>query len=182
MILVDYSIEDAELFQLLKRQCLHKAFPEFKYLVDTRIKDKREDIFLKHDEDGCKLLHYAAQGGCILILDEILRVSKIKLANIHKHTCIRGQNALHFAVKYNKTDMAIHLFKKSPSLNKYKQRNNSVQAFAPVHWVAWHCNIFLLDQLKKEGVDIWIQTKNGLNVLDIACMSTFSEEVLFTFA
>lgn len=176
MILVDYSIEDAELFQLLKRQCLHKAFPEFKYLVDTRIKDKREDIFLKHDEDGCKLLHYAAQGGCILILDEILRVSKIKLANIHKHTCIRGQNALHFAVKYNKTDMAIHLFKKSPSLNKYKQRNNSVQAFAPVHWVAWHCNIFLLDQLKKEGVDIWIQTKNGLNVLDIACISTFSEE------
>lgn len=95
LILVDYSIEDAELFQLLKRQCLHKAFPEFKYLLDTRIKDKTKDIFLKHDEDGCKLLHYAAQGGCILILDEILRVSKIKLANIHKHTCIRGQNALH---------------------------------------------------------------------------------------
>lgn len=34
----------------------------------------------------------------------------------------------------------------------------------------------LLDQFKKEGVDIWIQTTNGLNVLDIACMSTFSEE------
>lgn len=76
----------------------------------TRIIDKREDIFLKHDEDGCKLLHYAAQGGCIVILDEILRVSKIKLAKIHNHTCIRGQNALHFAVKYNKTDMAVHLF------------------------------------------------------------------------
>lgn len=82
LILVNYSIEDAELFQLLKRQCLHKAFREFKYLVYTRIIDKREDIFLKHDEDGCKLLHYAAQGGCIVILDEILRVSKIKLAKI----------------------------------------------------------------------------------------------------
>lgn len=94
---------------------------------------------------------------------------------MHNHTCIRGQNALHYAVKYNKTDMAVHLFKKSPSLNKYKQQN-SVEAFAPVHLVAWHCNIFLLDQFKKEGVDIWIQTTNGLNVLDIACMSTFSEE------
>lgn len=93
-------------------------------------------------------MHYAAQGGCIVILEEILRVSKIKLAKIHKHTCIRGQNALHFAVGYNKTDMAVHLFKKSLSLNKYKQQN-SVEAFAPVHWVAWHCNIFLLDQFKK---------------------------------
>lgn len=65
--------------QLLIRQCLHKAFREFKYLVDTRIIDKREDSFLKHDEDECKSLHYAAQGGCIVILDEILRVSKIKL-------------------------------------------------------------------------------------------------------
>lgn len=82
---------------------------------------------------------------------------------------------MHFAVKYNKTGMAVHFFKKSPSLNKYKQQI-CVEAFAPVHWVALHCNIFLLDQFKKEGVDIWIQTTNGLNVLDIAFMSTFSEE------
>lgn len=62
LILIDYTIEDAELFQLLERQCLHRAFPESKYLVDTRVKSKREYIFQPHDENGCTLLHYAAQG------------------------------------------------------------------------------------------------------------------------
>lgn len=172
--LVDYTIEDAELFQLLKRQCLHKAFPEFKYLVDTRISDERKYIFKQHDENGCSLLHYAAQGGCIVILDEVLRVSEITSNDIHEHTCIRGQNALHFAIKYNNTYMAVHLFENYPSLNNYDQ--NSDGAFAPIHWVAWHCNIFLLDQLKRKGVDIWAKTKNGLNILDIACMAHLSEE------
>lgn len=171
--LVDYTIEEAELFELLKRQCLHKALPEFKYLVNTRIKDKR--IFKQRDENGCSLLHYAAQGGCIVILDEVLRVAEISSDEIHENTCIRGQNVLHFAIKYNNTKLAVHLFQNYPSLNNCFNQD-SVGAFAPIHWVAWHCNIFLLEELKETGVDIWAQTKNGLNILDIACMTKLSEK------
>lgn len=32
-----------------------------------------------------------------------------------------------------------------------------------------------MQQLKDAGVDIWIKTKNGLNILDIACASKSSE-------
>lgn len=171
MTLVNYTIEDAELFQLLERQCLHKAFPEFKYLVDTRVKSKREYIFRKHDENGCTLLHYAAQGGSIVILEYILENVS---CDILEQTCIRRQNALHFATKYNKTDMAAYLIKKYPALNNFNHQVNN-GAFAPVHWVAWHGNQLLLKQLKDAGVNIWIKTKNGLNILDIACMAKLSE-------
>lgn len=177
LTLVDYTIEDAELFQLLKRQCLHEAFPEFKYLVDSRIRDKREYIFKQHDENGCSLLHYAAQGGSIVILEEIIHMPRIDSADILKHTCIRGENALHFAIKYNRIDMAVHLFQKYPSLNNYSHQNSGNKgAFAPVHWVAWLGDIFLLDELLKKKFDIWIKTKNGLNILDIACMAKSSEK------
>lgn len=176
LTLVNYTIEDAELFQLLKRQCLHEAFPEFRYLIKTRVTDKRECILEKHDENGCTLLHYAAEGGNIVILELILDMLKTKADEILQHTCIRGQNALHVAIKYKKEGMAVHLIRKYPSLYNFNQ-NKNVGAFAPVHWVAWHGNQRLLHQLEEQtGVDIWIKTKNGLNILDIACMAKSTEE------
>lgn len=166
LTLVDYTFEDAELFILLKRQCLHQAFREFKYLVDTRVKDKKEYIFKQRDENGCILLHYAAQGGSIVILEYIINKAP---PDIIQYTCIRGQNALHFAMKDNKTDMFMHL------INKYKNEFESIGAFAPVHWVAWQTKVWLLDVLEKD-FDIFIKTRNGLNILDIACMTKISTE------
>lgn len=185
LTLVDYTIEDAELFILLKRQCLHQAYCEFIYLVNSRVKGKKEDIFRQRDENGCILLHYAAQGGSIAILDTILEnVSE----DILKFTCIRGQNALHFAIRNDRTDMTIHLIKiYSKSLNRYDEKEKIEErqttdtrftsgVFAPVHLVAWQGNLRLLQEFKNAKFDISIKTKNGLNILDVACLTKLSNE------
>lgn len=183
--LVDYTLEDAELFILLKRQCLHQAYYEFIYLVNSRVKGEKDYIFTQRDENGCVLLHYAAHGGSTVILDTILEnVSE----DILQYTCIRGQNALHFAIRNNRTDMTIHLIKKySKTLNKYDEKEKIKQSqttdtnftngvFAPVHWVAWQGKSSLLQEFKDANFDISIKTRSGLNILDIACLTKLSDE------
>lgn len=183
--LVDYTIEDAELFILLKRQCLHQAYYEFIYLVNSRVIGKKEYIFTQRDENECILLHYAAQGGSTVILDTILEnVSE----DILQCTCIRGQNALHFAIRNNRTDMTIHLIKKySKTLNKFDEKDKIKQSqttdthftngvFAPIHWAAWQGKSSLLQEFKNANFDISIKTRSGLNILDIACLTKLSDE------
>lgn len=183
--LVDYTLEDAELFILLKRQCLHQAYYEFIYLVNTRVKGEKDYIFTKRDENGCILLHYAAQGGSTVILDTILEnVSE----DILQCTCIRGQNALHFAIRNDRTDMTIHLikiysktFNKNDGKEKIKQSqttdtNFTNGVFAPVHWVAWQGKSGLLQEFKNANFDISLKTKSGLNILDVACLTKLSDE------
>lgn len=183
--LVDYTIEDAELFILLKRQCLHQAYYEFIYLVNSRVKGEKDYIFTQRDENGCVLLHYAAHGGSTVILDTILEnVSE----DILHCTCIRGQNALHFAIRNNRTDMTIHLIKKySKTLNKFDEKDKIKQSqttdthftngvFAPIHWAAWQGKSSLLQEFKNANFDISIKTRSGLNILDIACLTKLSDE------
>lgn len=167
LTLVDYTFEDAELFVLLKRYCLLQAYREFQYVVETRVDKKREYIFEQRDENGCILMHYAAQGGSTVILDFIIKKTS---PDILQNTCIRGQNALHFAMKDNKTDMFMHL------INNYKNQFQSSGSFSPVHWVAWQGEVWLLDSLEKQGFDIFIKTRNGLNILDIACLTKISTQ------
>lgn len=70
MTSVTFTIEDAEIFKLLKRQCLNGTLSVFHYLVGSRVKSKRKNhIFKQCDDKGCILLHYAAQGGSLLIVD-----------------------------------------------------------------------------------------------------------------
>lgn len=183
--LVDYTLEDAELFILLKRQCLHQAYYEFIYLVNTRVKGEKDYIFTKRDENGCILLHYAAQGGSTVILDTILEnVSE----DILQCTCIRGQNALHFAIRNDRTDMTIHLIKiYSKTFNKYDGKEKIKQSqttdtnftngvFAPVHSVAWRGKLSLLQEFKNANFDISLETKSGLNILHVACLTKLSDE------
>lgn len=185
LTLVDYTIEDAELFILLKRQCLHHAYCEFIYLVNSRVRGKKEYIFTQRDENGCILLHYAAQGGSTAILDTILEIVS---EDILQCTCIRGQNALHFAIRSNRTDMTIHLIKiYSKSLERYDEKKKIEQSqttdthftsgvFAPVHWVAWQGKVRMLREFKHANFDISIKTKSGLNILDVACLAKLSNE------
>lgn len=141
LTLVDYTFEDAELFILLKRYCLLQAYREFKYVVETRVDKKREYIFKQRDENGCILLHYAAQGGSTVILDIIIKKTS---PDFLQNTCIRGQNALHFAMRDNKTEMFMYL------INKYKNQFQSSGPFSPVHWVAWQGKVWLLDSLENK--------------------------------
>lgn len=186
MTSVDYTIEDGQLFQLLKRQCLHGVLSGFKYLVDSRVHPKeKEYIFKQRDENGCILLHYAACGGNILILDEILQIASDKVL---EYKCARGQNALHFAIKYKQKDMTDHLIKKysllsttisenmySTDSNTSNHDNNMVEKIAIVHWVAWLGDVRLLASLKQYNFDISLKTRNGLSILDLACMKKETE-------
>lgn len=185
LTLVDYTIEDAELFILLKRQCLHQAYCEFIYLVNSRVKGNKEYIFTQRDENGCILLHYAAQGGSTAIVDNILEIVS---EDILQCTCIRGQNVLHFAIRNDRTDMIIHLIKiYSKSLKRYDEKEKIEQSqttdthfttgvFAPVHWVAWQGKLRMLQIFKHANFDISIKTKSGLNILDVACLTKLSNE------
>lgn len=184
LISVDYTIEDGQLFQLLKRQCLHGVLSGFKYLVDTRVYQK-EYIFKQRDENGCILLHYAACGGNILILNEILKIASEKVL---EYKCIRGQDALHFAIRYKQKDMTDYLIQKYSLLSTTIQENmhatnsntsnydnNMFEMFAIVHWVAWLGDVRLLASLKQNNFDISLKTRNGLNILDLACMKKETE-------
>lgn len=158
MTLVDYTFEDEQLFNLLKRQYRHRVPSEFEYLVNTRVTpNKKEYIFEQRDENGCILLHYAAQGGNTLILDEILTSYKI----LNKK-CIRGQSALHFAIKQQQTDMIEHLIeihseKRNPDEEKtpiHKETKTDCDIvrgeFSPVHLAAWFDNTRLLKITKRK--------------------------------
>lgn len=184
MTLVDFTIEDEQLFILLKRQCLHGAPSEFEYLVKTRVTPKKKEyIFAQRDENGCILLHYAAQGGNTIILNEILRMTSYKIL---ENKCIRGQCALHFAIKHKKKDMTDHLIKLHSEKKKQdaKTTTNHQETecdivggeFSPVHLAAWFGDTRLLTSLMENGFDFLTKTRNGLNILDIACMKNLCEE------
>lgn len=191
MTLVDYTFEDEQLFNLLKRQCLHGVPSEFEYLVNTRVTpNKKEYIFKQCDENGCILLHYAAQGGNTIILDEILRITSHKILN---KKCIRGQSALHFAIKHQQTDMIEHLIKlhsekrnrdeKKTPIHKETEADCDIVRgeFSPVHLAAWFGNTRLLTRLMENGFDFLAKTRNGLNILDIACMQNLCEESIVQY-
>lgn len=173
MTLVDFTIEDEQLFNLLKRQCLHGVYSEFEYLMRTRVKKyDKEYIFEQRDENGCILLHYAAQGGNTIILDDILDTLEKKCPNVNflEEKCIRGQCALHFAIKHQHKNMIDHIIK-FPS-----DKKNQNAEFSPVHLAAWFGDTRLLTTLMKKGFIINRKTRNGLNILDIACMQTLYED------
>uniref|UniRef100_A0A8W8M038 Uncharacterized protein n=1 Tax=Magallana gigas TaxID=29159 RepID=A0A8W8M038_MAGGI len=177
------------LFDLLKRQCLHGVYSEFEYLMRTRVKNnKKEYIFEQRDKNGCILLHYAAQGGNTIILDDILEILEKKCPNILEEKCIRGQCALHFAIKHEQKNMIDHLIKLRLHSDKKNQNAESTAThqesemdtvrgeFSPVHLAAWFGDTQLLTTLMKNGFEINRKTRNGLNILDIACMKQLCGE------
>ncbi|XP_061178979.1 serine/threonine-protein phosphatase 6 regulatory ankyrin repeat subunit A-like isoform X2 [Saccostrea echinata] len=182
-IFVDFTVEDAQLFDLLKRQCLNGVYVGFKYLVESKvIPRKKNEIFHQHDAHGCTLLHYAAQGGSITIIEKILTTDpEAKLQN----ESYRGQNALHFAIKYKQKELSEYLitqhgkkfikksmveFDHSKVKEDRKIASNGTGEFEPFHWIAWNGDLRILEVLKEADVDLTRLTRNGLGILDIACM------------
>lgn len=189
MIFTSFTIEDTDLFRLLKQKCIIGSHPGFQYLVESRVKpNKKMDIFKQSDENGCFLIHFAAQGGSIAILDDIVEYGS---SDLLRRKCIRGQLALHFAVKSWKYNMVGYLIKKmkhneetkkegttsqeTTDLRTNKQAtnddNHTLGNFPPVFLVSWIGGGRLLFTLKEAGFDMLARTKTGLNILHIACMS-----------
>jgi ankyrin len=181
-MLADYAIQDSELFQLLKSQCLNGVDVGFQYLVEKRIISKgKKGIFRQRDENGCTLLHYAAQGGSIQILEAILR-SGISNLNVK---CYRGQTVLHYAIRHKQKDMSEYLithytddlveeFTRSSEDERLETRS-SKEFFDPLHWVAWNGDKKFLQILKKAKINFRRLTRNGLSILDIACLRNESD-------
>ncbi|XP_062602684.1 putative ankyrin repeat protein RF_0381 [Saccostrea cucullata] len=169
VIFVDFAVEDSEIFFLLKRQCKNGVLRGFSYLNETRIKKKKKHkIFCQRDEVGCTLLHYAAQGGSIAILKEIIKTNSEVEIDIK---CFHGQTVLGYAIKYQQKDMCEFL------IIEYKDLllDNSIstctcQGIKPIHWAAWHGDLSILCFLRQNNVHLNAKTKNGLNILDIAVM------------
>lgn len=88
--------------------------------MNTRVlSEKKNYIFEQRDENGCILLHYAAQGGDTEILDVILENAP-KKTGILEYKCIRGQCALHYAIRYEKKNMIYHLIRKHSKIQNTK--------------------------------------------------------------
>ncbi|XP_062610256.1 uncharacterized protein LOC134272038 [Saccostrea cucullata] len=167
-IFVDFTVEDSELFILLKRQCVNGVLVGFQYLNKTRVKDRgKHKILCQRDEDGCTLLHYAAQGGSIAILEEIMQTNSEVKIDIK---CFRGQTVLDYAIKNEQKDMSEFLITKHKELLL-----DTCQGIKPIHWVAWHGDLNMFYFLRQNDVDLNIKTKNGLNILDIAIMRNKDE-------
>lgn len=189
MTLVDFTIEDEQLFNLLKRQCLHGVYSAFEHLMRTRVKKSdKEYIFEQRDKNGCILLHYAAQGGNTIILDVILVILEKKCPNVNflEEKCIRGQCALHFAIKHQHKNMIDHIIKlhsdkrnqnaESTATHQESEIDTVRGEFSPVHLAAWFGDTQLLTTLMENGFEINRKTRNGLSILDIACMKQLCGE------
>ncbi|XP_062610267.1 uncharacterized protein LOC134272048 [Saccostrea cucullata] len=185
MILTEISIEDEDLFQLLKRQCLNGEQLGFSYLIDGRVKTLgKRDLLFQRDESGCTLLHYAARGGSIPILDEILKLYQEKNVDFMVK-CYQSKTILDYALQYNCDDETAKfiigkLAKPMKEAMKLKRNQNTeyhdpivanVALFAPFHLIAWKGNLELLDTIKTVYDNVTAKTKSGLDILSIGCLA-----------
>ena len=105
----EHWLEDIELLRLLRRHCLQGAFENFNYLLRTRIlkrKDSLKKILESRDRDGRSLMHYAAKGGSVDILEKLMEhCSDRKLDEEDR----LGHTLLHIACKYGTDDICTFL-------------------------------------------------------------------------
>nr|XP_022300024.1 uncharacterized protein LOC111108435 isoform X1 [Crassostrea virginica]XP_022300025.1 uncharacterized protein LOC111108435 isoform X2 [Crassostrea virginica] len=161
---------DMELLLLLRRHCVDGASENFTYLFERKILKnvtKSLRIIESRDNNGCTLLHYAAKGGSKDILETLLK-------HCTEHTIYDtdhfGHTVLHFACKYGKYDLCAYIL----SDDTYCQRlltKTSHDDWNAAHFTAVSGNVELFKLLHGKGeIDMQSETKNGLNILHIACM------------
>lgn len=170
----EHTFEDISLLQLLREHCLLGAFENFDYLLKARILDKNDQSLLKileaRDKDGRTLLHHAAEGGSKDIFKSLRKVCpQLSVAD----TAAYGYTVLHLACKKGKYDMCAFLL----SDNNYKDLlgKESNQGWNAAHFAAVGGSVKILNLLYDKKLNITSNTKNGLNILDIACIYNHAE-------
>ena len=162
----EHLLEDIELLRQLRRHCLHGAFENFNYLLRTKINDSLKKILESRDRDGRSLMHYAAKGGSVDILEMLMEhCSDRKLDEQDR----LGHTPLHIACKYGRNDICTFLL----SREDYKQSQidkTTEHLWNAAHFAAAGGNnkIFKFLLTKKFAMDS--KTLNGLNMLHIACI------------
>ena len=119
------------------------------------------------DKDRCSLLHDAAKGGSVDILETLLKHCSERNLNDRDHL---DHTLLHIACKHGRYDMCAFL------LSKEDYRKSQMNIKSKHHWNAAHftaeCGNYRIFELlrTKKFDDIKSETANGLNILDIACI------------
>lgn len=172
--------EDIYLSLLMRRHCRKGAFKNFNYLLKTRILDKDDKninkILTSRDKNGYTLLHCAAEGGSVRIFEALMKAIKEKqvikakyLNNYVGVTTHCGKTVLHLACKYSRYHLCSYL------LSRDEYKNNTLTQKTSSNWSSAHFTAIggdkmIMDLLETKKLDITSKTKNGLNVLDIACI------------
>lgn len=176
--------EDIYLSLLLWRHCRNGVFKNFKYLLETRIMEKQNNeydinrlkILTTRDKEGYTLLHCAAEGGSVDIfkalieaMHEVNKYFEIKDRININDTTHDGLSVLHLACKNKHRLLCRYLLIDE----KYKDlllRKISVQCWSAAHFAAVGGDMNIMDILESNKLEITVETKNGLNILDIACI------------
>lgn len=169
-------VENTYLSQLLRRHCRNGTFRNFEYLLRKRILPKKNDsnvqnILTSCDKDGYTLLHCAAEGGCVEIFEELIRVTdKISVDD----TTYDGRTVLHIACKNGNLSLCESLmFDKNYKELLLEKKSN--QGWNALHYAAANGSTKIVNLLEKNGLDILDVTTNGLSILDIACLHNHEE-------
>ena len=177
-----HLLECEELLNLLQRHCSNGGFKNFDYLLETRILNKENDSFKKMleslDKDGCSLLHYAAKGGSVDILETLLKHCSERNLTDRDHL---GHTLLHIACKHGRYDMCAFLLSKE-DYRKYQMNIKSKNHWNAAHFTAECGNFRIFEFLRtKKFDDMKSETADGYNILDIACMNNkmdFIKEII----
>ena len=160
---------DMELVLLLRRHCVDGAFENFIYLFERKIlKDEKSlNIIESRDNNGCTLLHYAAKGGSKKILDTLLKHCTELTIDDTDHF---GHTLLHFACKNGQYDLCAYILSKD-NYCKLLLTKTSHDGWNAAHFTAVSGNVKLFQLIHgKRVIDMQSETKNGLNILHIACI------------
>ena len=159
-----------ELLLLLRRHCEDGAFENFLYLFQRKIlkNDKKSlRIIESRDSNGCTLLHFAAKGGSKDILETLLKHCNELTIDDTDHI---GHTLLHIACKNGQYDLCTYIL----CIDNYCKRlltKKSHDGWNAAHFTAISGNVPLFKLIKgKEEIDMQSRTKNGLDILHIACI------------
>ena len=159
-----------ELLLLLRRHCVDGAFENFIYLFERKILKNDKKLFriiTSRDNNGCTLLHYAAKGGSKNILETLLKHCTERTLDDSDNF---GHTLLHFACKNGQYDLCADIL----SNDNYRERlltKTSHDGWNAAHFTAASGNFKLFQLIHGKGeIDMTSETKNGLNILHIACM------------
>ncbi|XP_078339911.1 uncharacterized protein LOC111109581 isoform X1 [Crassostrea virginica] len=165
----EHWLEDIELLVLLRRHCLQGAFENFDYLLRTRILKKENDSLKKilesRDRDGRSLMHYAAKGGSVDILEALLKLCSDRKLNDEDRF---GHTLLHIACKYGRNDICTFLLSKEDYIESEMEKTTN-QLWNAAHFTAAGGNSRIFELLLTKNFPMNSKTINRLNILDIAC-------------
>ena len=167
----EHLVEDMDQLLLLRRHCLDGAYENFKYLLFKNILGKKNQSLLSilqsRDKIGPSLLHFASEGGSKDILETLLKYCPRLKVDDTNHF---GHKVLHLACKKGRYSLCTFLLS-SEKYSRLYLTKSCHNLWNATHFYAVYGDIKIFRLLHRKGeIDMEAETRNGLNILDIACI------------